>query len=276
MPTTYLPSSFQFAYHARMRFSQNLTVPEMIAVTEQWTGPLNSLFIAIPEVAPFLSRVQEDHSALIDARQSGTAEVALRALNDSADALDERHDHLQRALYFGMRSAREAWLGIASPNLTKVIAIDAARDALFPNGLEVINASYEGEAGNAAQMLKLAQTEYAAILAEIPIMSGLSALDLIVEIGKVGAALGEVERNKSVAVATVENQTISALEVRNRKRAWATTVEIVLGALDRSKAAPDAIQQIRRPVEDAIEKARLRQRAKQNAAGKKPPEATGG
>jgi hypothetical protein len=255
-----------------MRFLQDLTTAEMIAVTEQWTGPLKPAFTTITEITPFYSRVDEDHGALVDARRSGTAESLLHTLNEQADSLDTRHDHLQRALHLGLRSAREALLGLTPPNTSLAQLIDAAHEALLPNGLEVNIATYEGESGNAAQMLKLAQTKYVDVLSKVPITENLTALDIVVEIGKVGAALGETEQNKSVTAAAVENEVVTPSEIRKRMRAWAKTVALVLGALDRSKADADLIQQIRRPVEDAVEKARARRLAKQNASSKKDPD----
>jgi hypothetical protein len=103
-------------------------------------------------------------------------------------------------------------------------------------------------------------------------MARCTPLEIVVEIGKVGAALGETEQKKSVAAAAAENQAVTPSEIRKRMRAWATTVELVLGALDRSKADPDLIREIRRPVEDAVEKARARHMAKQNANNKKGTE----
>lgn len=245
----------------------------MIAVTEQWTGTLKPVFIAIPEVAPFYPRIEEDHVALIGARESGTAQAALRVLNGQADVLDTRHDHLQRALHFGMKSAREALLALAEPDVMLARAIEDASEALQPKGLEINNASYEGEAGNSVQMVQLAQTKYADVLSKVPMVHNLSALDIVAEIGKVGADLGGVERDKSLAVAAVEKEAMTPSAVRMRMRAWARTVELVLGALERSTVTPASIEKIRKPVEDAVEKARARRLAQQNAAEKKssPP-----
>lgn len=255
-----------------MRYLQNLTPPEMIAVTEQWTGPLKSGFMTITEITPLYTRVEEDHLSLLDARNSGTAESLLRSLNEQADSLDTRHDHLQRALHFGLRSAKEALLGLTPANTTLAAAINDAQEALLPNGLEVVNATYEGEAGNAAQMVKLGQTKYADVLVKVPIAGNVTALDIVNEIGKVGAALGETEQKKSVAAAAAETEAVTPSEVRKRMRAWASTIELVLGALDRSKGDADVIRQLRRPVEDAVEKARTRRLAKQSAHSKKEPE----
>jgi hypothetical protein len=121
-------------------------------------------------------------------------------------------------------------------------------------------------------MVKLAQTNYADVLSKVYVLENVSALDIVVEIGKVGASLAETEHNKSIAAAGVENESVTPAEVRKRMRAWATTVDLVLGALDRSKAASNLIEQIRRPIEDAVEKARLRRLAKQNTDAKKDPE----
>jgi len=107
--------------------------------------------------------------------------------------LDVRHDHLQRALHHGLLSAREVCLGLEPVNPALAGQIDAAYYRLLPGGLDVINASYEAEAGNAAQLVKLADAELATLLLQIPIAPGVSALDLVHAIGTVGAELGTVE-----------------------------------------------------------------------------------
>jgi len=55
-------------------------------------------------------------------------------------------------------------------------------------------------------------------------------------------------------------------------RAWVRTVELVLGALERTKAMEEHVEQIRKPVSDAAEKARMRRLAKRNPGGKKKPD----
>jgi len=258
-----------------MRFLRDLNAGEMIALSEQWTGPLKVVFLSIPELAALLPRVAEDHDALLAARAGSSAEAMLRTLSDRATGLDVRHDHLQRALHYGLLSAREVHLGLDALDATLAAQISAAHDRLLPTGLDVVNASYEAEAGNAAQMVKLATTELGPLLMKLPIAPGVSALDLVQAIGKVGAELGTVEHNKSVAAAAAEQEAISPAEVRRRMRAWADTLETALGALSRSKAPADVVTSIRVPVLDAIEKARTRVLAQRNTAEKKkaPPAA---
>lgn len=252
-----------------MRFLHELTIGEMITITEQWTGDGKPVFVAIPELAPLLPRVQEDHDALVGARGGSSAETPLRALSEQADTLDTRHDHLQRALHFGMRSTREALLGQNPPNVALADAIDVALEKLQPRGLDIVKASYESEAGNAAQMVKLAETEFASVLAQVPILDGVSALDLVKQIGAIGTALGAVEQKKSVTAAAAAKEDVTPSEVRRRMRAWVDTVELVLGALTRTKVNEAHVVQIRKPVVDAAEKARERRLAKRNAAEKK-------
>ena len=254
-----------------MRFLRDLNAGEMISLSEQWTGPLKAVFLTIPELAALLPRVQEDHDALLAARVGSAAEAMLQTLSAQATGLDARHDHLQRALHHGLLAAREAHLGLEPVNSALAGQIDAAHDRLLPDGLDVINASYEAESGNAAQLVKLADAELAPLLLQIPIAPGVSALDLVHAIGTVGAALGAVEHNKSVASAAAEQEAVSPAEVRRRMRAWADTLETVLGALSRSKAPAEVVTSIRVPVLDAIEKARTRVLAQRNAARKKIP-----
>lgn len=253
-----------------MRFLTQLAPGEMIAITEQWTGPLQTVFLSIPEIAPLLPRVTEDHNALVEARTGGSAEAILRTLNEQADNLDTAHDHLQRALSFGMRSAREAALGQDPPDTALAFAIDEAQEKLLPNGLDIIKASYEAEAGNAAQMVHLAKNELADILQLIPIAKEKTALDLVNHIGTIGAALGSVEQKKSTTAAEVEKTEITPAEIRRRMRTWAATIETTLGALERSKAPASDIEQLRKPIQDAADKARARRLEKRNKKEKKP------
>lgn len=241
----------------------------MISLSEQWTGPLKAVFLSIPELAALLPRVEEDHDALLAARAGSSAEAMLRTLSEQATGLDVRHDHLQRALHYGLLSARAAHLGLAALDPALAAQISDAHDRLLPDGLDVVNASFEAEAGNAAQMVKLATTELGPLLMQIPIAPGVSALDLVQAIGTVGAELGTVEHNKSVAAAAAEQETVSPAEVRRRMRTWADTIETALGALSRSKAPAEVVTSIRVPVLDAIEKARTRVLAQRNAAEKK-------
>ncbi len=259
-----------------MRFLRNLNAGEMISTTEQWTGPLKAVFLSIPELVALLPRVQEDHDALVAARAGSSAEVLLQSLSEQATGLDVRHDHLQRALHHGLLSAREAHLGLDPIDAELASQIDAAYDRLLPNGLEVVNASYESEAGNAVQMAKLAATELAPLLLQIPIAPGVSALDLVNAIGTVGSTLGTVEHSKSVAAAAAEQESVSPAEVRRRMRAWAQTLETVLNALARTKAPEAMVTSIRVPVLAAVEKARSRVLAQRNAAEKKKAVPAGG
>lgn len=251
-----------------MEFLRDLTAVEMIAVTDQWTDKLKPVFMGITEVAPFYVRMEEDHLGLVHARTTGASEMTLRALEREADTLDLRHDHLQRATFYAMWSAREALLAQVPPNTTLADAIETAERVLYPQGLRINNASYEGEVGNAAQMVKLAQGDLQNVLKQIPVMGNKTVFDVVNDIGTVGEALGEVERKKSVAAANVETETVPKSETRRRMRLWVATVELILGALDRSKAAASQIEQIRQPVVDAVEKARTRVLARRHAAKK--------
>jgi hypothetical protein len=166
-------------------------------------------------------------------------------------------------------SAREARLGLAPADQALANQIDVAYERLLPDQLDVINVSYEAEAGNASQMVQIADKELTGLLSAIPIVPGVSALDLVHEIGNVGAALGGVEQKRSVTAAAAEQEAVAPAEVRRRMRTCAATIEMVLSALGRTKAPADAVAQIRQPVIDAINKARARVLDKRNTAEKK-------
>ena len=255
-----------------MRFLRDLSVGELLALTQQWTGPLGSVFVSIPEITPLLARVQEDHAALLTIDAGNTAEITLRDLTVLATGLDLRHDRLQRGFNHLAYAVSEILLALDSPDPELAAKVDDAASRLQPDGLEVTQLSYEAEAGNAAKMVHLADTELAPVLSQIPAVKGLTALDLIHLIGTVGAALGSAEQQKSVVGVAAKQDAIAPAEVKRRMRAAASTIEIVLGALERSQAPASAILEIRKPVEDAIEKARVRRLAQRAAAKKKADE----
>lgn len=250
-----------------MEFLRDATPHELLALFIQWTGNLETTFLSIPEIAPLGDRVKEDHDALLTLDSGASAEAALVALQEAATPLDGSHDHYQRALRSGMQSAIAVLLAQPSPDFALVDRIEAALDRLQPTGLEIIKASYEGEAGNAAVMAKTAaEPEVATVLAQIPMMLGMTAADVVSRIGKVGAQLGDVEREKSVALKNAKQAAVPPAEVRRRCRSAAETVEIILKALDRSKAPAAAIDAIRQPVLDTVAKARDRKLAQRAAA----------
>ena len=131
-------------------------------------------------------------------------------------------------------------------------------------------ASYQAEAGNAAQLNALATNEYSALLSDVFIHKTVTALDMAQAIGTVGAELGTVEQQRMTASADAKNEAITPSEVRRRMREWAQVAEAVLVNLDLATAPPEAIDTIRRPLLETAEKAQERRRLKRSKPDPKP------
>lgn len=235
----------------------------MISVSAHWLDPKQKpTFLSIPEIAPLVGRVEAAHLNLVSAREGITNDTALRVAIDLADLLDNRHDHRLRALYYLLLAAQHFELGKDPPDETRADEIDRASEKLFPTQLQAVIASYQAEAGNAAQLAELAKGPLAGVLASILLSKDASALDLAAGIGEVGKALGEAEAKKAAAAAAV-HQSLTPAEIRIRMRAWAALAETILSNLAQSDAPAAAIDAIRAPLLAAAEKATARRRERQ-------------
>ncbi|TKD10028.1 hypothetical protein [Polyangium fumosum] len=241
----------------------------MISVSAHWLDPQHKpTLLAIPEIAPLIGRIEAVHVNLVAARDGDTSASALRALGEEAEDLDARHDHLSRALFYSMLAAQHYELGKPVPNEAAAEAIESGRDALFPQRLNIVSASYQAEAGNAAQIAKLAEGELAPLLEVIHVDKGTSAKDLALQLGETGQKLGAVENQKPQAAAEAQKVAIAPAEVRKRMRAWATVAETLLANLEQSTAPAAVVDAVRAPLLAAAEKATARRRAKRAAKAK--------
>ncbi|MDI1447999.1 hypothetical protein [Polyangium sp. 6x1] len=252
---------------------RDLQIGEMISVSAHWLAPEHKpVLLSIPETAPLVGRIEIVHANLVAARDGDTSSSALRALGEEAEGLDDRHDHLSRTLFYSMLAAQYHELGKAVPNEARAEAIESAREALFPHRLSIVSASYQAEAGNAAQIAKLAEGELAPLLETIHVDKDTSAKDVALKLGETGKQLGAVENQKPQAAAEAQKNAIAPAEVRKRMRAWATLAETILANLEQSIAPAAAVDAIRAPLLAAAEKATARRRAKRAAKGKQGAE----
>jgi len=243
---------------------RDLQIGEMISVSASWIGAKKPTFLSIPEVSPLFGRVEAVHTALVAARDGNSAGAALRALANQAEDLDERHDHLMRALFYLLLAAQHHELGKDPVDEDRAARIEDAKDALFPEQLGAVQASYQAEAGNAAQLAQLASGEFAGLLETISIQKGVSALELAQVIAGVGAQLGSVEQQRSEAAVAAKKEAITAAEIRRRMRAWSDVAETILANLAQSGAPAATLDAVREPLLAAAEKATQRRREKRN------------
>lgn len=241
---------------------RDLQIGEMINISAAWVGPQKAAFLAIPQIAPHFTRLETVHQALIVARDGASADATLADLNEQAEMLDDQHDHLVRAFYYLLIAARSFELGHEAGDDAKAESIARAGNALLPKQLRAVQASYQAEAGNAEQLEALAASEFAALLSTIKINATKSALDIAHEVGIVGRLLGAVENQRSLAAMQLKKETVTPSEVRRRMRDWAQVAEAILINLEIASAPPEAIETLRRPLLDAVDKALTRRREK--------------
>ncbi len=252
---------------------RDLQVGEMINISAAWVGQDKASFLAVPQIAPLYERVEAVHQALVVARDDASANAALSELTAKAEALDDRHDDLNRGLYYLLLAAQYVELGRSGGNAALAGVLHRANKTLFPEGLRSVTMSYLAEAGNAAQLNAVATSQFANELGSVHITRDLTALDLAHAIGSVGAELGAVEGQRAVAAAEAKDETITPSEVRKRMRDWAQVAEAVLVNLELATGSAETIEALQRPLLNAAEKAIERRRERRKGredAGDKP------
>jgi len=253
--------------------TRDLLIGEMITASAAWIGPKKALFLSVPEVAPLFDHITSAHAALVAARDDGEAETSLADIAALAERLDDRHDHLLRGFYYLLLAAASLERANESPDESRAAAIDQARSALLPDQLRAIQASYEAEAGNAAQFDALASDKFPDLLSSIHVSKTQTALDIAHDVRHVGQKLGETEDNRALFAAKAKQTTLAPADVRRRMRDWSNVAEATLRNLALTKASQDTVDALRQPLLDAIEKAAARRREKRAA---KPSPASNG
>ena len=214
----------------------------------------------MPQLAPLFERVEAVHGALVAARDGASANATLGDLTARAEVLDDRHDDLNRGLYYLLLAAQYVELGRSGGNAGLAATLHRASKTLFPEGLRSVTVSYIAEAGNAAQLNALATSQFGNELGGVYIARDLTALDLAHAIGAVGAELGAVEGQRAVVAAEAKDEAIVPSEVRKRMRDWAQVAEAVLVNLELASGSAETIETLQRPLLNAAEKAIERRR----------------
>jgi hypothetical protein len=123
---------------------KHLMIEEMVALLSPWveSAQRKRLFLSIPEIAGLHPKVITAHEAVLAVRPSKAGPSArMSALNEEVARVDERHDHLARAVCWGIDAHREHCLGEDPPERGRAATCDQVQPKLFPNGLTIIKAS---------------------------------------------------------------------------------------------------------------------------------------
>ena len=245
----------------------------MLAISEGWLGTLRPAFESIPEIKPLIARVDTGHAALTHARPSepATTDAAVVAISPEARAVDVCHDHALRALYFGHEALAEHLLAQDPPETELAASVRAACKRILPDGLGGTLATYQAESGNAARALEIAEADadIKAALTLLHVTKKVSGHDLLKHWAALGARLGELEHDKSAAIAEaglVVDPRSPMLKARN---GWIAIVSSVLSVLNHASGPAAAIDAIRRSVAEPAQKAAKRYAATRKALAAK-------
>jgi hypothetical protein len=245
-----------------------LEVGEMLAVTESWLGAQRAAFESLLEIKALIGKVDEGHTAHTHARPSepATTDPAVVAISTEQRALDIRHDHALRAVYYAHEALAEHLLAQDPPDAELAAAVRAACARLLPDGLSGTIATYQAESGNAARALEISASDpgIKSALALIHVTKKVGGHDLLKQWTAIGAGLGELEQDKSAAIAeagAVVDPRAPLLKARN---GWINIVSSVLRVLHHAKEPAASVEAIRRSVTEPAGKA-----AKRHAATRK-------
>lgn len=241
---------------------KHLNLDEMVALLSPWAHDprQRKLFLSIPEIAALHPRVVEAHEAVLAVQPSsggGGAASKLRALVDESNEVDRCHDHLARAVSYGIDTHRELCLAEEPADAARAAQCDVVQKKLFPNGLAILNASPLAEAGNTTRIARLLEDEpeMADFLKSIPARGKASQLDVVKRWLAKGRELQTLERARTEIEATHATTPASKTTIQAARSQWFKIVSLVLSNLEMSRAPARDIEIIRGPVLRASDRA---------------------
>ncbi|WP_437606892.1 hypothetical protein WMF20_39100 [Sorangium sp. So ce834] len=239
---------------------KHLMIEEMVALVSPWVenAQRKRLFLSIPEITGLHPKVVSAHEAVLAVRPSKAGPSAqMSALNDELGRVDVRHDHLARAVCWGIDAHREHCLGADPPERERAATCDQVQAKLFPGGLNILKASPTAEAGNTARIARLLDEEpsIGEFLKGIPAPGKTTLLHTTQRWIKVGKELEAIEHRRDELAAKEKTAPVTKATIAAARSQWFRAVSAVLANLELSDAPAEAIETIRGPVLKASERA---------------------
>ncbi|WP_437963643.1 hypothetical protein WMF04_28395 [Sorangium sp. So ce260] len=240
---------------------KHLNLDEMVALLSPWAHDpkQRKLFLSIPEIAALHPRVVEAHEAVLAVQPSrgGGPSAKVRALIDQSTEVDRCHDHLARAVSYGIDAHRELCLAEEPADAARAAQCDVVQQKLFPSGLSILNASPLAEAGNTTRIARLLEDEpeIVDLLRSIPARGKTSLLDVVKRWLAKGRELQSIERARTELEATQATTPASKTTIQSARSQWFRVVSLVLSNLEMSRAPARDIEIIRGPVLRASDRA---------------------
>jgi hypothetical protein len=239
-----------------------LDIDEMLALTAPWVeeSSARDVFLSVVEIAPLHSKVVQAHDAL-RAAKTRSPNTEMKTLLEEETMVDARHDHLARGIHSALEAHLQFLLSQDPPDFLRAATCQHAQRRLFPSGLSIINASLLAESGNTARVGRMLATQEKALaefLTTIPAFTPNKSLrDMVDAWIEAGTSLAELEHLRS-SLALKEGAIATNLSPQGAKKAWNRVISQILLMLGVADVAPDVVQTLRGPFEEALERASLR------------------
>lgn len=240
---------------------KHLTSEEMIALLTPLirSGKRRKAFMAIAEIAALEPKVKAAHSALMASQPVELSEIPeLKEIQDEGSGTDMLHDDLARALSLGLE-AHAAQLRIAEPPKPELAEqCLAAQKRIFPSGLNIVNASWLAEAGNAERVGRLIQKEekwIADLIKGISAVNNTTLYDVCLRWIDSGKRLGVLEQKRDMLVAKLKSAEGVPKNPQEARRMFFRVVSAILYNLDLSDAPAEHIEEVRGPIVRASDRA---------------------
>jgi hypothetical protein len=235
-----------------------LPTQEMLAHSDVWLHDprIRSALAADPIGQVLLEKIGEVHGKLADSQiQRQVAEKRIAAMTEQLGALDSRHVDLARAIYHAITAAAHA---CTDPDQAGTLR--ALREALLPDGLNVINASYMGRSGAAVEIRASVTAAMRDHLRSIR-LGGRDLAELLDEWLDTAEHIGRLAHERSSLVASISKTGSDAARVdrMSARRAWLQVGRTLLSNLP-FMSVPDAIrEEIEASLARSVRGARRRQ-----------------
>jgi hypothetical protein len=233
-----------------------LTNAEMIESTSHWVETQRAKFLAIPEIAGLMPKVEAAHKGLLDLPKDAT--VAVNPVAESNAVLDHRQDRFLRAVYYMHRAYREYLLAQPNQDAEELQRVKTSQKALLPRGMSWTKVGYVEEAGNA----KLAKETFDKTPAAQQVVGKLRLTDAVT--GRqvldgwfaAAATLGTAVQAQAGQEKNTDPE-LGAKTLRARN-AWISITRTVLSVLGHTDASTSDVLALRGPLDQIEEKATAR------------------
>lgn len=238
---------------------KHLSLEEMVALLLPLVRPTKrrKTFLSIKEVALWHEDVVEAYEAVRAVRAvDPSRSAALLKIEKKGAAVDNRHDHLGRALSFGLMAERAQCLSAEVPDTERADLCQKVHDQLLPDGLAILNTSWLSESGNTARVEKQMEDEpeIGTLLKSIPLRDKKTLLDTAKAWIAVGRELEDLDNERDAEIAK-QKAPPTKTSIQAARSKWFRIVGLLLDNLALSKAPPEDIEAIRGPIVRASERA---------------------